>query len=435
MSKRKIDGGAASPEVKTTKKPTKQQPHQSISICIPSSVISAKNAYNLQQKTMIAYQIAKACLIYDVAEIVVLKQVEKGVEIVGKEKDTEKNHDGVAKTEVVVSGPGVGKKVVFSEEDDDTKVDLSSAPEVTQEPVAMTSELDNQLHVVTNNNNGTLSNEIDDALLLASLLQFFITPPYLTKTMFSPRLNPKFATILSKFKYASKLPKIPSLPFMQNNNVHEHFKEGVIIPRATPKIKTKSKSNKNKLVPSPHKVTVSKYVNIGESEAMKLDIARELPVYSRVTVDVRNKTIVSAKSAYGVHGHRSSFGYHVRMVNDVQFNKLFTNSPLVDGYSETIFVNCDDYFDKWNQLLQEQGVPTYEKKKKKSEESGGTNVNVLMILGNLGTIQRNFECDEAKEEMFEGLESVVKLFDYRLDIPNGCKIEDAILIALTRLQQ
>lgn len=59
----------------------------------------------------------------------------------------------------------------------------------------------------------------------------------------------------------------------------------------------------------------------------------------------------------------------------------------------------------------------------------------MIILGNCGTIQQNFENDEAKELMFEGLDSVLKLFDYRLDIPKGCKIEDAVLIALTKLLQ
>ena len=400
MAKRKSEGNGSSQETKPTKKPTKQQPTTSVSICIPSSVLSSKNAYNLQQKTMIAYQIAKASLIYDVAEIIVLKENQEESEdvVAGLTSEGEK---------IEVSSSG-GKKVVFGDDDEDTN---SSSPVA---PTTTTSKTESK-------DDATVNDGIDDALLLASLLQFFLTPPYLIKTMFLPRLNPKFSSILPKFKYAFKLPKIPNLPFMQNNNVHEHYKEGIIIPRATPKIKSKTSS---KLVSSPHKVTVSKYVNIGESEAMQLEIARELPVYSRVTVDVRNKTIVSAKQAYGVNGHKLSFGYHVRMVNDVQFNKVFTGSPVADGYSQTIFVNCDDYFDKWGKTVED--VPLL---KEKSDVD-----NVLVILGNYGTIQRNFLHDEAKDTIFEGLDSVLKLFDYRLDIPKGCKIEDAILVALTKLQ-
>lgn len=411
MVKRKAE--SASSEPKPTKKPTKHQSTPSVSICIPSSVISYKNAYNLQQKTMIAYQIAKASLIYDVSEIIVLKELPIKHE---KEEEKEKHGNGGGKKEAMSA---VGKKVVFNEDNENgASSSLQPVPLTDTKPKEETPS-----EAVDND-----ANEDDDALLLASLLQFFITPPYLIKTMFLPRLNPKFTSILSKFKYAFKLPKIPNLPFMQNNNVYEHFKEGIIIPRETPKIK--SKTDKSKLVPSPHKVTVSKYVNIGEPEAMKLDIAREVPVYSRVTIDVRNKTIVSARDAYGTHGHKLSFGYHVRMVNETQFNKVFTNSPLSDGYSQTIFVNCDDYFDKWSKTVDQ--VPSFEEKKSRGNDG---NDNLLIILGNCGTIQQNFENDEAKELMFEGLDSVLKLFDYRLDIPKGCKIEDAVLIALTKLLQ
>lgn len=89
MAKRKAE--SATSEAKSTKKPTRQQTAPSISICVPSSVISSKNAYNLQQKTMIAYQIAKASLIYDVAEIIVLtelttKQEGKGDRVKRKRK-------------------------------------------------------------------------------------------------------------------------------------------------------------------------------------------------------------------------------------------------------------------------------------------------------------------------------------------------------------
>ncbi|KAI5962872.1 hypothetical protein CANMA_003647 [Candida margitis] len=413
MAKRKAD---ASPEAKSTKKPTKQPTGAaSVSICIPSGVISCKNAYNLQQKTMIAYQIAKASLIYNVAEIIVLKESPiKQEELVAEAPVGEKKQN--------VST--VGKKLVFDEDDTST---TSQSAETTPYKERGDEEANDN---VDGSNDDNSSNDDDDALLLASLLQFFITPPYLVKTMFSPRLNPKFTHILPKFKYAFKLPKIPSLPFMQNNNVYQDFKEGIIIPRETPKIK--SSSQKGKLVPSPHKVTVSKYANIGESEAMKLDIAREVPVYSRVTIDVRNKTIVSAKQAYGVSGYKSSFGYHVRMVNEHQFNKVFTSSPLSDGYSQTIFVNCDDYFDKWGKTVEEEVAlsPTELGTEKKSSDK-----NLLMILGNYATIQRNFESDEAKSAIFEGLDSVSKLFDYRLDTPKGCKVEEATLIALTKLLQ
>ena len=114
MAKRKAE--SATSEAKSTKKPTRQQTAPSISICVPSSVISSKNAYNLQQKTMIAYQIAKASLIYDVAEIIVLTELTTKQEGKGGQSEEEKKD----------ISSSIGKKVVF---DDNGENDIgSSAP-------------------------------------------------------------------------------------------------------------------------------------------------------------------------------------------------------------------------------------------------------------------------------------------------------------------
>ncbi|KAL6452009.1 LOW QUALITY PROTEIN: YMR310C putative methyltransferase YMR310C [Candida maltosa Xu316] len=354
MAKRKSTESEPLP----TKKPTKSNPETSLTICIPSTVISSKNAYNLQQITSIVYQIARAACTYKVAEIVVF--------------DVPK--DTTAKEEQKVTSSG---KVVFGDDD---------------EP--------------KNNNKKEEDEKPEDGLLVASLLQFFITPPYLVKTMFSAHLNKNFKNILPKFKYAFKLPKITTLPFMQNN---EDFKEGMIIPRETPLIK-----KKNKKVKADHKITVSKYVNIGEKEPLKLEIKREIPIYSRVTVDLKNKTIVSPLQAYGVIGHKAAFGYHVRMVSE--FNKIFTQSPIADGYSSTVFVNAGDYFGKGEVELSEH------------KESNG---NVLMIISSMKELQVAFKNDTSN--VFESIKDVKELFDCKLSIPNGCRIEDAVMIGLTKL--
>ena len=412
MAKRKATEKA---EQKDVKKPTKApHPRTSISICIPSTVISNKNAHNLEQKTMICYQIAKACLIYNVAEIVVLKVPEKRMGAKGDEEQ---------KTPSAVT---VGNKVVFNEDFN---------------PVL--DGVEQKKNKGNDKANGSFDKSKEDALLLASLLQFFITPPYLIKTVFLPHLNPHMQDILHKFKYAYKLPKITTLPFMQNNEVYRDFKEGIIIPRETPKIKAKLKSKKFR-VKAPHKVTVSKYVNIGEREALELDISREIPIYLRVTVDLKNKTIVSPQRAYGVVGHESSFGYLVRVVDD-GFHKVFTKSPVVDGYNCTVFVLCDDYFNKLGKVLDE--VKEYEddeesrqqqqaqvQEEEKEEEEKDSSKKILVVVGNYKDFQLSFEDDEeAKSTMFEGLDGVLKLFDYKLNIPLGCRTEDGVLIALTKL--
>lgn len=335
-----------------------EEEEKSISICIPSSVISSKNAYNLEQITNIIYQIAKAATIFKISEIIVFKSSNEEEKEQSKDKSEEKT-----------------KKIVFDE--DDSPIKKKSQDIIT----------------TTNKERNDVDNEVNLTLLGASLLQFFITPPYLIKTMFSPHLNKKFSKILPKFKYAFKLPKITTL------DLNKDYKEGMIIPRETPLIK-----KKNKRVKSDHKITVSKYVNIGESNAIKLDIKREIPIYSRVTVDLKNNTIISAKKAYGNSGFKGAFGYHVRMIDDGDFNKVFTQSIIPDGYSKAIYINCNDYFNNNKINLLELDL----------HESNG---NLLVVLGNL----KDYSPD------------IHELFDNKLTIPSGCKIEDAMMIALTKL--
>lgn len=61
---------------------------------------------------MIAYQIAKASLIYDVSEIIVLKELPIKHE---KEEEKEKHGNGGGKKEAMSA---VGKKVVFNEDNE-----------------------------------------------------------------------------------------------------------------------------------------------------------------------------------------------------------------------------------------------------------------------------------------------------------------------------
>ncbi|KAK6200122.1 putative RNA methyltransferase [Scheffersomyces amazonensis] len=383
MAKRKAEDVVV---VKDTKKPSKGPGNggRKVSVCIPSTVIGSKNAYNLEQITHITYQIAKACTIYDVVEIVVV--------------DIPKvNEDETSKVVQMSSNKG-GKKLKFNFKDEEI---VGSSKVETQQDNEDSKDKDN----------GKDDNE--EGLLLAGLLQFFITPPYLVKSLFS---NQKTASILNKFKYAWKLPKITTLPFMSNNNIYRDFKEGLTIAKETPKITKKSKRVKN-----PHKLTVTKYVNIGESKPFELtNIKREIPVNSRVTVDLKNKTIVSPLQAYGIQGNKSSFGYYVRYVK--KFNHLFTESSNAEGYSQSIFVHCDDYFSNGVKFESLNKVPALSE----SDNEG----NVLIVVGNYKDYETSFLNDK---ENLEGVDNVGQMFDGRLQIPDGIKIEDGILIALTKL--
>lgn len=369
MAKRKQE---ATPE-KPTKKPSKTSPVSGmlVSICILSNLISGKNARNLEQITNIAYQIAKAATIYTIGEIIVLD--------VPEQQEVEKTDD------VVAVGNG---KLKFNFEDE------AKPAEVQEKPATLE----------------------DNAYLLATLLQYFVTPPYLVKTVFGLTGH---KDILQKFKYAAKLPKITTLPFMGNNEVYKDFKEGITIPKETAKVYNKAKGKK---VKSEHKISVTRYVNIGEAQPLELQIKREVPVNSRVTVDVKNKTIVPPETAYGVAGNKSSFGYYIRMCKKI--SNVFAESSVEEGYSLSLYVNCDDYYNHNEKDVDYKKIPAVQDLNDEQKK------HALMFFGNYKDLQRCFEKEKAD---LEGVESVGEMFDGRVEVPAGLRVEDAVLIGLTKV--
>ncbi|KAK6454917.1 putative RNA methyltransferase [Scheffersomyces xylosifermentans] len=371
-----------------TKKPVKETPKVQVSVCIPSSIIGPKNAHNLEQATAIAYQIAKASTIYNVVEIIILDTPD--------EEELAKQDKKV----VEMGGNKGGKKLKFNFSDEDI-VQTKVADEVKEPEVP--------------------SSGAKDSYLLAGLLQFFITPPYLVKTIFSPVINPNPINkdILKKFKYAYKLPKITTLPFMSNNKVYRDFKEGITIPKETPKVV--SKKDKSKKVKAEKKISVTKYVNIGEAEPLELNIKREIPVNSRVTVDLKNKSIVSPLQAYGVMGNKSSFGYYIRFCK--KFSSIFTESSVPDGYTSSVYVHSDDYFNSNDKIEDVTKIKVLD-----SVPKSDATTNVLLVVGNYKDYETSF-----KRDNLEGVDSVGQMFDGQLAIPDGARTEDALLIALTKV--
>lgn len=301
------------------------------SLCIPSSVIYDSNACNLQQITLTAYQIAKVATIYNISEVVVLDIPTEAVE-------------------------ATSSKIKFDD-------DVAEASEVS--------------------------------LLLATLLQFFITPPYLVKSVFK---NSKFKT---KFKHALKLPSLTNLPYM--NQEFKDFKEGLSIPKQSPKV---SKKKQKKI-----KLSVTKYVNIGKSEPLKLN--HDIPVNVRVTVDVKNNKIVNPLVAYGSTGDKSSIGFHVRIAK--KFLAIFTECSNEQGYASTVFVNAGEYFNKY---------------KLENEYKAGAEGQVLVLVGNLAQFEASFKLDKLN---LSSVDNARQMFDGELSIPSGVRVEDGAMIALTKL--
>lgn len=357
-------------EEKQTKKPTKTSGDVTYSLCIPSTIISTSNARNLEQVTNIAYQVAKAASVFQVSEIVIL--------------DIPPKQNKEAVSEVKLEGSTGNVKVKFGDNDSDPIPKAAKTAKIAQD--SQESETDN----------------LDsNAILFATLLQYFVTPKYLTKAVFSASKYNK------KFKYAEKLPTLSTLPFMNNNNVGDDFKEGLTTPKHTPKVQKRSKK-----VSALKKLKVTKYVNIGGSTLLEL-AGKEVPVNVRVTVDVKNKKVVSPQVAYGISGSKAAFGYYVRLAKLI--TAVFTELSFPDGYTDSVFVNANDYFTDGPETSLEEA----------QRVSKG---NALLVVGKLEHLEHCF-----KQESIEGVSAVTEMFDSELKVPAGLKIEDAVMVGLSKI--
>lgn len=366
-----------------TKVPSKTLPNRRFALCIPSSIISASNAKNLEQITYVAYQVAKAATIYNVLEVVILD--------IPSSEEQKKLAEREATKVVQLSSDKGGKKIKFNLND--------------KEAIGTPEEKDSPAHDVATCSSQHFR-DLNNGLLFATLLQFFMTPPYLVKEVFG---SSEFS---SKLKYASKLPKISTLPFMSNNNVFADFKEGLTVPKKALKIKKKNKK------PVSRKFNSTKYVNIGKDTPLVLTL--EVPVNVRVTVDIKNKKVVSPAQAYGVVGAHLSFGYHVRFCK--KFSAVFTECSIPEGYTQSIYVKSDDYFSSSATVASK--LPTV---LASSVPAEGT---ILLVVGNIKDLDYSFALDK---QSFPSLESSALFFDGQLPIPDSTRIEDAALIALSKL--
>lgn len=352
-----------------TRKPTKAQKGMNTCLCIPSTIVSGTNARNLEQVTNIAYQIAKVATIYNVSEIVVLDIPERDASLI---------KDGSACLESAQASKGDrNKRIVFDDEISPATKKLDSSTPSHRE------DKDNS-----------------NSLLFATLLQYFVTPPYLVSSVFSSSIYK------NKFGYAEKLPKLSTLPFMNNNGVHRYFREGLSIAKHTPKIQ-----KKNRKTSALRKLKVTKYINIGESKPLEL-AGNEIPVNVRVTIDLKNKKVVSPQIAYGVSGAKSSFGYLVRLAKS--FSSIFTELSFPEGYTESVFVQAENYF----------GNTASTDLSRLEKVSNG---NILFVISNIEDLKLSFD-----QETVEGVKKVTEMFDSQVEVPTGLRIEDAAMIGLTK---
>lgn len=333
-------------------------------VCIPSTVIGKANAKLLGQITQVAFELAKSLTIYNVSEVVILDVPEDQRPTVIAE----------------------GNKIKFGEE---------TAAQKSKSKVN------------------------EECLILATLLQYFITPPYLVGSLIK-------GEPLRYLKYVGKYPTITTLPFMVTNFLDGNenagtYREGLSVPE---KKEGPKKAPGSKVKRKKDRLAMTKYVNVGLEKP--LELAKEkIPANVRVTVDVKERKIVSPYEAYYADkvGARTSVGFHVRVAK--LFSSVFTECAFPSGYTSSIFVESGNYFaGKKSELFESSGIAKLD-----HLELGKKDNNIIVFVGRKQDVQASFNADPALKEAG----NLAEFFNNRLEVPVMTRIEDAVLISLSKL--
>ena len=344
-----------------------QQPEtvksRQVSLCICSSCISPKNCKSLQQATNTAYQIAKAACTFNVNEVIVLQKLDD--ESDDDNEEVELNHKKRSRKELNLNG----------------------------EELVQQRKIDSEM------------------MLLAGLLQFFVTPPYLVESVFA-----NSPIDVRKFSYAKKLPTISMLPFMQANGGrgNKKYREGMTIQNMS-KSRKKTASGKVKKIKKTDRMT--KFVNVGLKTLLELKQA--VPKGARVTVDMKKHTVVSPYGAYGSSGMNNSYGYQVRAATNIQ--TLLGQSGLPEGYDMILYSCCGEYFTTNRSTEWSKAIHPLDR-----EEVAKLSGNILLVI-----IPGNDWSAIFNESKLDG--KAQDLFDGSIDIPSKARVEDGCMISLSKL--
>lgn len=335
-----------------------------MALAVPSTCISDSVVKSYQQAVHTAYQIARAAVAYNVDEIIVFEPAERV---------DAKPANGDAQA------PKAPAKRVFNAESANEQ-----APQLSERSVT-----------------------------LASLLQYFVTPPHLRKSVFPE------ASTATNFEYAKKLPKL-LLPFMESRDAK--YKEGMSTAMILNKnVKNKSskqtrnvqKAEAKGLVLHPPTVDgTTPYINIGEAEPFQLEYGQHVPVGARVTIDTEAKKVVSPAEAYG-----RQTGYSVRVAQD--FSHIFTMPSTPEGYDYTVWCPGGEFH---HDKLVPENLP------KNIMALPRTVKRPVFVFGQWDHVEA-----AVKHDVALGVAGARELFDSKLEFKRVVRVEDGVFVALDRL--
>ncbi|KAF5093876.1 hypothetical protein D0Z03_002261 [Geotrichum reessii] len=226
-----------------------------------------------------------------------------------------------------------------------------------------------------------------DSDRLVDLLNYFVTPPALRKAFFKN---------LKPFESAKKLPKL----------IDFDSKYIVGFGAASGKIEKKTSSKKKDV----KKTTL---VNIGLKELLELN-KDKIKINNRVVVDPSSKKVMKINDDEEAS---RLLGYNVSIVDDL-------NEILADNKGSKLWVPCSEF------LVSKSTAEVTDAALQNIEpliDPATLKQNILLVFGKWKEII--FSVDEQPEN-----KSVEELFDSRVRTIKSARVEDAILIALSKLQ-
>ncbi|GMM28899.1 putative methyltransferase [Martiniozyma asiatica (nom. inval.)] len=349
----------------------------------------------------------------------------------------------------------------------------------------------------------------EQAIILAALLQYFITPKYLAGEVFK-ELQGKIPKNI--FKKAEKYPGLSELPCYKEIEIiekvdgeggdegpakkkskkstststskskstkmesdskeslqedkhklkhklikaHDRFKEGLTIEKTNsayyrqhPHFERKSETGRVRPLPKSSKST--KWVLIGRDSHFELANGQEQMLGKRVTIDTLENKVVPFEEAYGKSQWNplAVYGYSIRVVSKLIDVWTETNigKEQEGGYSSTAFIKGGDFFNPNLSSSSSAPTPKYKSQPTNLRPSETTlslitslntgsdasananaNANVLLVAGKWKDLESGFqECGMGEEV------SLSDLFDGEIKAPDGLRVEDAVLVGLSRL--
>lgn len=313
-------------------------------------------------------------MLHGIQNIVIYKVDNKEIEKVSLKPESEEQLKAkTTNTSIVTPAKDLKpKKLVFGDEPLPKKVVFDN---------------DNVDNKIKNSADTVEQEQQSDSDRLVDLLNYFVTPPTLRKAFFKN---------LKPFEAAKKLPKL----------IDFDSKYVVGFGAASGKIEKKASSKKKDV----KKTTL---VNIGLKELLELN-KDKIKINNRVVVDPSSKKVVNISDDEEAS---RLLGYHVSVVDNL-------NEILADNKGSKLWVPCTEFLvSKSTAEVTDAALQNIEP----LVDSATLKQNIVLVFGKWKEII--FSVDEQPEN-----KSVEELFDGRVRTIKSARVEDAILITLSKLQ-